>query len=118
MLEHPSQIKTFDNLRTLLRNNKREDGVDLYQHLVEVVNHIIMNCPDDGLDKFEEISYLLKNKDSMYMSDYLKIEEEKRHAKFNGNTPSQMIKNINAAKAFFQVNKLITDNLNILETNS
>ncbi len=86
----------------MLRNNKREDNVDLYQHLVEVVNHIIMNCPDDGLDKFEEISYLLKNKDSMYMQDYLKIEEEKRYAKFNENMPAQIVSNINAAKAFFQ----------------
>lgn len=60
-----------------------------------------MNSPDDGLDKFEEISYLLKNKDSMYMSDYLKIEEDKKYARFNENMPQQILDKINSAKAIF-----------------
>ncbi len=44
------QIKTFDNLRAILRSHKQDSGVDLYQHLVEVMNYIVMHCPDQGLD--------------------------------------------------------------------
>lgn len=54
------QIKQFDNLRNTLKNAKHSSGHDLYTHLVEIMNHIVMHCPDSGLEKFEEISYLLK----------------------------------------------------------
>lgn len=59
------QIKTFDNLRGILRNARSDAGTDLYQHLVDIMNYIVMHCPDKGLDQFEEISYLLKHKDSV-----------------------------------------------------
>ena len=77
------QIQGHEGLRTLLKANKRGDGDDLYQHLTQVMNHIVMHCPTDGLDKFEEISFLLKNKDKYNLEDYLKVSEEKRHAKFD-----------------------------------
>ena len=69
------QIKNFDTLRNILRNNRSDAGTDLYQHLVEVVNHIIMHCPENGLDKFEEISYLLKHKETMDINKFLKVTE-------------------------------------------
>lgn len=56
----PQQIKTFDSLTTILKSAKHTSGHDLYQHLIEVMNHIVMHCPENGLDKFEEISVLLK----------------------------------------------------------
>jgi len=33
---------------------------DLYSHLIEVFNRIILHHPNDGFDKFEEISALVK----------------------------------------------------------
>ena len=33
---------------------------DLYSHLIEVVNRILMHHKDDGYEKFEEISALVK----------------------------------------------------------
>ena len=33
---------------------------DLYSHLIEVFNRIILHHPQDGFDKFEEISALVK----------------------------------------------------------
>ena len=33
---------------------------DLYSHLLEVFNRIILHHPNDGFDKFEEISALVK----------------------------------------------------------
>lgn len=61
--------------------------MDLYQHLVEVVNHIVMHCPDKGLDQFEEISYLIKHKDNFKMEEFLRIHEAD-----NYNTPSAAFK--------------------------
>ena len=76
-----AQIKQFDNLRTLLRNAKSQSGVDLYQHLVDVMNHIVLHCPDEGLEKFEEISYLIKHKDSIDMNEFLKITGDLNYAR-------------------------------------
>eukprot|EP00347_Sterkiella_histriomuscorum_P000777 403374544 len=71
------KIKDFDNLRNILRGARNENGsVDLYQHLVEIMNHIVIHCPDKGLDQFEEISYLLKHKDEIDMQEFLKISEK------------------------------------------
>ena len=35
-------------------------NLDLYQHLVEVFNRIMLHHPSDAFEKFEEISHLIK----------------------------------------------------------
>ena len=35
-------------------------SLDLYQHLVEVFNRIMLHHPSDAFEKFEEISHLIK----------------------------------------------------------
>ena len=47
------------------------------------MNYIVMHCPDKGLDQFEEISYLIKNKDSLNIEEFLKVTE-----KWKYNNPS------------------------------
>jgi hypothetical protein len=42
-----------------------------------------MHGPDNGLDQFEEISYLLKHKNSIDMNEFLKVIE-----KYDYNSPS------------------------------
>jgi len=42
-----------------------------------------MHCPDEGLDKFEEISYLLKHKDRIDMSEFIRSDGDKDYAKPN-----------------------------------
>jgi hypothetical protein len=42
------------------------------------MNHIVMHCPESGLDKFEEISYLLKQQRDgkiTNVSEFLKVTE-------------------------------------------
>jgi hypothetical protein len=85
------QIKQFDNLRNTLKNAKHSSGHDLYTHLVEIMNHVVMHCPDSGLEKFEEISYLLKQqRDGKIesLSEFLKISEDRAYSEPNksGNT--------------------------------
>jgi Radial spokehead-like protein len=82
---HPAgnQIKQFDSLRNTLKNAKHSSGHDLYQHLVDVMNHIVTHCPDNGIDKFEEISYLLKlQRDGKIksLSDFLLIAESRAYS--------------------------------------
>ena len=78
------QIKQFDSLRNVLKNAKHSSGQDLYQHLVDVMNHIVTHCPDNGIEKFEEISYLLKQQREgkiESLSEFLRIFEERPYAK-------------------------------------
>lgn len=98
-----AQIKQFDNLRTLLRNAKSNAGTDLYQHLVDIMNHIVLHSPDEGLEKFEEISYLIKNKESIDMNEFLKITGDVNYAKPDADLRELTIKYIQKARKFFEV---------------
>mmetsp|Transcript_6705 Transcript_6705/g.4838 ORF Transcript_6705/g.4838 Transcript_6705/m.4838 type:complete len:94 (-) Transcript_6705:660-941(-) len=66
----PEHLKDYQDLKSLLRNSKVGDENNLYEHVVEVMNHIIIHCPEEALNKFEEISFLLKkeNKNSIDMN--------------------------------------------------
>jgi len=105
---HPAgnQIKHFDSLRNTLKNAKHSSGHDLYQHLVDVMNHIVTHCPDNGIDKFEEISYLLKlQRDGKIksLSDFLLVSEERGYSTpgkaIHGDTEKYLAK----AKKMFDV---------------
>jgi len=77
-------IKHFDSLRNVLKNAKHTSGQDLYQHLVDIMNHIVTHCPDNGIDKFEEISYLLKQqRDGKIESlgEFLRITDERQYSR-------------------------------------
>jgi hypothetical protein len=52
---------------------------NLYEHITEVISHIVQCCPDQALERFEEISYLLKHKDTIAIENYLKMHESNRH---------------------------------------
>jgi len=42
------------------RNCGNSVNLDLYTHLVEVFNRIMLHHPDNAFEKFEEISHLIK----------------------------------------------------------
>ena len=50
----------FQNLKQRLDKNKKGDK-DLYAHVTKVMSHIMRHCPDDSLNKLEEVSYVYKN---------------------------------------------------------
>lgn len=97
------QIKSFDNLRTLLRSAKSAAGNDLYQHLVDVMNHIVIHCPDEGLEKFEEISFLLKNKNRLDINEFLKVTEDKTYNRHDEEIKEMTHKFLHKAKQFYEV---------------
>ncbi len=69
-----ASMKSVDNLKQILKDAKGE-GTDLYSHLLEVFNMLILHYPHDALDKLEEVSYLIKYKDDKDMNEWLLIEE-------------------------------------------
>ena len=55
--------QTLERIRSQLREAKCIGGnvpQDLYSHLTEVFNRILLHHSDDAYDKFEEISALVK----------------------------------------------------------
>lgn len=66
-------IKTY-----LMREQPAEK--DLYKHLSSVMNHVVKHCPEDGLNKLEEISYLQKLNDKNLEAQYLKTSVKKGYA--------------------------------------
>ena len=55
--------QTLERIRAQLREAKDIGGnvpQDLYSHLTEVFNRILLHHSDDAYDKFEEISALVK----------------------------------------------------------
>jgi hypothetical protein len=59
-------------------------NLDLYTHLVEVFNRIMLHHPSDAFDKFEEISHLIKQthlkiKDPAFDYQVNSIQYEQSH---------------------------------------
>ena len=54
---------------------KGSKGNDLHGHLQAVMKKLILHYPNNALDKLEEVSYLIKNEDTLKMEDFLKIDD-------------------------------------------
>jgi hypothetical protein len=54
---------TLDRIKAQLKQGKEIGGnvpQDVYSHLTEVFNRIVLHHPQDAFDRFEEISHLVK----------------------------------------------------------
>jgi hypothetical protein len=57
-------VREQDNLRQLLLNSKNSDKVkNLFDHIIEVMDFLVVNYPDEAILRFEEVSYLIKRND-------------------------------------------------------
>ena len=65
----------FDTLKEVLKGVKGSKGNDLHSHLQAVMKKLILHYPNNPLDKLEEVSYLIKNEDTLNMEDFLKVED-------------------------------------------
>ncbi len=98
-----TKLKEFDALRTLLKNAKNPAGQDLHNHLVEIINHLVIHCPHKAIDSFEEVSYLLKNKDKIDMKEFLNIEEDHPYSRHSDDIAELTKDFIAKARKFFEV---------------
>ena len=74
-------FKKQEDLAKLLRESKSESQMaNLYDHIVEAVDRIVMSCPDKAIECFEEVSYLIKSKDRLKLEEYIKVNEKKNYA--------------------------------------
>ena len=75
----PSQlIKQHDKLRVMLTNQKNESKLkSLYDHIIDVLDFIVVNYPNEALLKFEEVSYLLKSGDTKKLHKFLSTEVQR-----------------------------------------
>jgi hypothetical protein len=62
-----------------------------------------MHCPEDGLDQFEEISFLLKNKELIDINQFLRVNEERPYNRPNPEMTALTSKFIQKASKLFNV---------------
>lgn len=73
-------IKQHQKLQKVLADAKSKKHLgNLYEHISSVINHIVKYCPDKALERFEEISWLIKNKDLVAIEQFLKTHESIKH---------------------------------------
>ena len=66
-------IKEHDRLKQVLTEAKHKTQMkNLYDHIVEVMDFLIVNYPNDALVKFEEVSYLIKQQDEHKLHRFLR----------------------------------------------
>jgi hypothetical protein len=93
--------QTLERIRAQLRQAKDIGGnvpQDLYSHLTEVFNRILLHHSDDAYDKFEEISALVKQTD-------LKFKDPKNDFELNA---------ANSARAVSEREQWVTRSKNLL----
>ena len=76
-----NQFKEFSELKLHLAECKGSNGQSLDKHMTKVLEHIVVHCPQDALNKFEEISYLIKSNDSLAIEDWLKVNDNREYSK-------------------------------------
>lgn len=76
------KFKEFEQLAACLRNQKSKanPNTNLHKHINDIMNHIVLHCPSDALNKLEEISYLLKHGDMLAIEDFLKVNEARLYS--------------------------------------
>lgn len=67
----------FSKLRNELETIKSTAGNSLYNHLKTVFEHLILHSPNLALERFEEVSYMIKK--GMDLSKFLKINDERNY---------------------------------------
>ena len=72
-----TQFKQFSSLKHELESKKCPDEKtrNLYSHMAKIMDHIVVHCPNQALDKLEEISYLLKQGSSLAIENFLELNK-------------------------------------------
>ena len=81
----PSQVlKARQDLRQVLKKQiPDKQNRNIYDHVVEVVDRIVQSCPDRAIERFEEISYLIRNKDTLALEEFVRCNDDRSYARFD-----------------------------------
>ena len=73
-------LKKYDALEETLRRCKASEDQNLYTHVIEVMNMLVVHYPNDALNKLEEVSYLIKCGDDERLQEFLRVNAKKNYA--------------------------------------
>jgi len=65
----------FNRLKDELDNIRSASGESLYSHLQKVFEHMILHNPEKALERFEEISYMIKQ--GMDPNEFIQCEDNR-----------------------------------------
>jgi len=97
-------FKQFGSVKDQLQTHisKQDKDSNLYSHMSKLMDHIVFHCPNDALNKLEEISYLLKHPDTVQMQEFLRVNTNVYYNKPSDEGTKQMSAGfIDSAKKFF-----------------
>lgn len=75
-------IKARDDLTKVL-SVKHGDKPSVYEHIVKVIDRICASCPDRAIERFEEISYLIKNEGEIDLDEFVRCSVDKQYSQYN-----------------------------------
>jgi hypothetical protein len=97
-------IKEQDKLKALLEQNRCVTSAkNLYEHVIDVMDFLVIHYPDEALEKFEEVSYLIKKGDNAKLEQFLCTEDKRNYAQHCSAAATVTAKYITRASAFFSV---------------
>jgi len=99
VIQEQEKIKELLN-RQYINNDPTQN---LYAHLTEVLNYLVVHYPNDALNKFEEVSYLYKHHDRIAVQEFIKLEETKEYARHNDQVQANSEHILSHARRFFDV---------------
>jgi hypothetical protein len=74
-----------------LNDAKNSDKIkNLYDHIIEVMDFLVVNYPNDALIKFEEVSYLIKHGDHNKLHQFLRSSAKKYNAHHDSSLAKSM----------------------------
>ena len=112
----PAKLKEFGSLRDQLKAKVSLDDnkKNLFEHLTKVMDHIVYHCPQDALNKLEEISYLLKEGNTSKLEHFLLTNKVETYCKPSDSGTKEATKSyVYRSKQMFKVNMVADDDGNM-----
>ena len=75
----------------------------MYEHLNETLSLLCMFYPDEALQRLEEVSYLVKNKDTKNIDEFLKLHDKRCYSAPNKAVAKASNKAVDVVKKMFEV---------------
>ena len=71
------------------------------------MNRLVASCPDRALERFEEVSYLIKNKDTLALEEFVKVSESRAYCVANEEVAKGTQAHIDKVRGLFEVSHSI-----------
>lgn len=74
---------------------------NLYDHLIDIMDFLVVNYPQDALHKFEEVSYLIKENDPVKLQKFLRTQVDLQYARNNASVAKETAKYVAFAQQLY-----------------